>query len=257
MPKKTIVMIHGFRGTHHGLALISKELQDFKVVVPDIPGFGEGDSLDTYSLDSYVAWLHSFIQKQNAQPILLGHSFGSIITAAYAAKYGNTIEKLILVNPIGASALQGPRKILTQLAVFYYWLGKKLPESLARAWLSTKPIVYIMSVTMAKTRERPLRKYIHKQHFTYFSRFHTSASVLEAFQTSIQHSVADVADDITTPTLLIAGAKDDITPIAVQRQLIKQFKNARLVEIESVGHLTHYETPVAVARAVQAFSNER
>lgn len=256
MPKKTIVMIHGFRGTHHGLSLIRKELQDFTVVVPDIPGFGEGDSLDTYQLDSYVTWLHGFIQKQGTKPILLGHSFGSIITAAYAAKYGDTIEKLVLVNPIGSSALQGPRKILTQLAVFYYWLGKKLPESVARAWLSAKPIVYIMSVTMAKTRERPLRKYIHKQHFTYFSRFHTSASVLEAFQTSVQHSVADVADDITTPTLLIAGTKDDITPIAVQRQLVQQFKNARLVEIKHVGHLTHYETPAAVARAVHAFSNE-
>lgn len=256
MPKKTIVMIHGFRGTHHGLALIRKELKDFNVVVPDIPGFGKGAELNDYSLESYVAWLHAFIKKQGAHPILLGHSFGSIIAAAYAAKHVDTIEKLVLVNPIGAAALEGPRKVLTQLAIFYYWFGKKLPNKFARAWLSAKPMVYIMSVTMAKTKHAPTRTFIHNQHFRYFSRFHSPQSVLESFQTSVRHSVGDFATDITTETLLIAGDKDDITAIDVQRTLTQKFKNATLVEIKNVGHLTHYETPKQVAAAVQAFSSE-
>ena len=257
MPKKTIIMIHGFRGTHHGLALIRKALKDFTVIVPDIPGFGKGASLDTYDLQSYVTWLHGFIQEQGGKPMLLGHSFGSIIAAAYAAQYGSTIEKLILVNPIGAAALKGPRKLLTQLAVFYYWIGGKLPDAWAHSWLSAKPMVYIMSVTMAKTKHKPTRKFIHGQHYAYFSRFHTPKSVLESFKTSVSHSVSDFADAITTHTLLVAGDKDDITPIAVQRRLVQKFQHGSLVEIEHVGHLTHYETPEAVAAAIQAFSNER
>lgn len=56
----------------------------------------------------------------------MGHSFGSIVCAAYAAKYPKTISRLILVNPIGAPALEGPNKFMTKLAVMYYKIGAKL-----------------------------------------------------------------------------------------------------------------------------------
>jgi hypothetical protein len=35
---------------------------------------------------------------------------------------------VILVNPIGAPALEGPRGVLTRLAVLYYCLGARLPR---------------------------------------------------------------------------------------------------------------------------------
>src|SRR5690606_38940246 len=99
--------------------------------------------LKTYDLDSYVTWLHAFIEKQQLSqpPLLLGHSFGSIVSAAYAARYPKSIKKLILVNPIGAPALDGPNKIMTKLAVFYYKVGTKLPAKAAHAWLSSKAVV--------------------------------------------------------------------------------------------------------------------
>ena len=254
--KTTIIMIHGYRGTHHGLARIAEELGDrYNLIIPDIPGFHKGEHLDDYSLDSYVAWLHRFIitQKLATPPILLGHSFGSIITATYAAKYPSTIIKLILVNPIGAPALEGPSAIMTRLAIFYYWVGKKLPNRLAHAWLAAKPIVMIMSITMAKTKDKKLRQYIHSQHLQYFSLFHSAHSVSESFKTSTSHSVRDVARDIPTKTLLIAGDRDDITPIHKQEDLLTLFPDTRLEVIKNVGHLTHYETPDQVARFVEEF----
>lgn len=251
-------MIHGFRGTHHGLVKIAERLEgDYSLIVPDIPGFGEGEVLDSYALENYVQWLHRFIQdnsKKDEKPLLLGHSFGSIITAAYAAQHPETIDKLILVNPIGAPALEGPRGILTKLAIAYYWLGKILPERLAKWWLSAKPIVFVMSTTMAKTKDKSLRKWIHNQHYTHFSTFHSAASVSASFRTSVENSVRDVASHITTPTLLVVGDKDDITPLAKQQELHALFKDSRLVVIKNVGHLTHYETPAEVATAVRNFA---
>lgn len=252
----TIIMIHGFRGTHHGLAQIAKALSDkYNLIIPDIPGFNDGDQLEDYSLASYVSWLHSFIkqQKLTQPPILLGHSFGSIITAAYAAEYASTIQKLILVNPIGAPVLEGPKAIMTHLAVFYYWVGEKLPAKLAHSWLAARPVVMIMSITMAKTKNKKLRHYIHSQHLQYFSRFHDARSVSESFKTSTRHSVRDTARDITTTTLLIAGDKDDITPLYRQKELVGLFPNAHLKVIKHVGHLTHYEAPDKVARFVADF----
>lgn len=249
-------MIHGFRGTHHGLLLIAKNLKGFNIIIPDLPGFGRGPKLKAYDLDTYVAWLHAFIQKQGLKqaPFLMGHSFGSIICAAYAKKYPRTIRKLILVNPIGAPALEGPNKIMTKLAILYYKIGTKLPEKHAHTWLAAKPIVRVMSITMAKTHDKGLRTFIHHQHDRYFSRFHSPQSVLEGFTTSISHNVSDFAKAIPVDTLLIAGSLDDITPLSAQYGLVKKFPQARLKVIDNVGHLTHYETPERVAALIQAFT---
>lgn len=257
MSQRTLIMIHGFRGTHHGLALIAQELNDTNTIVPDLPGFGEGDMLHHYDLNSYVEWLHSYVlaQKLESPPDLLGHSFGSIVCAAYAAKYPKTIRRLILVNPIGAPALEGPRGILSKLAVIYYWIGKHLPARLGRAWLSSWASVMLMSSVMAKTKSKKLRRFIHRQHLTHFSSFDSPKSVYDGFVTSISHSVRDVAADIPTKTLLIAGDKDDITPVEKQEELREVFPDASLAVIKNVGHLTHYETPKKVAMLVQAFIN--
>lgn len=253
--KQTIIMIHGFRGTHHGLRLIADKLPGHHVIIPDLPGFGNGGTLPSYDLDSYIKWLHAFIKKQalTTPPILLGHSFGSIITAAYAAKYPSTISKLILVNPIGSPALEGPRAILTKLALFYYWTGRKLPASIAHKWLSAKPVVAIVTLSMTKSKDKTLRRFIHDQHFRYFSLFHDKKSLSESFTTSVTNNVRQVAAQITPPTLLIAGAKDDITPLYKQQELVKLFPSAQLHIIENVGHLTHYETPDQVADAIKNF----
>lgn len=251
-----IIMIHGFRGTHHGLDLIAKQLDEYQVIVPDLPGFGESKPFDgTHSLENYVKWLSKFIVdlKLLTPPILLGHSFGSIIASRYASENPQTISQLILVNPIGAPATKGPKKLMTQLALIYYWLGIKLPESLAKRLLSLKSVIMIMSITMAKTKDKTLRKFIHNQHLTHFNSFSSRKSVTEAFKTSVQHNVSDVAGKITNQTLLIAGDRDDITPVSKQRQLAKVFPNAKLRIIKNVGHLTHYEKPTEVVDAIKKF----
>lgn len=248
-------MIHGFRGTHHGLALIARELSsDFDVKVPDLPGFGSGPELKHYSLAGYVSWLDRYISQNSSGKIyLLGHSFGSIICSAYCAQNKTKVSKLILVNPIGAPALEGPRWLATQMAVLYYMVGSKLPESLARKWLSSNLIVTAMSISMAKTKSKSLRKYIHHQHRKYFSRFKSPKSVLESFETSIHYSVKDFAPSVKLPTLLIAGDKDDITSLEKQKELSKMFPDAELKVIAGVGHLTHYEKPEKVASLTKDF----
>lgn len=252
-----IVMIHGFRGTHHGLDLIAKKLDKFQVIVPDLPGFGISKPLiDEHSVENYVKWLKQFIDglKLSESPILLGHSFGSIIASYYAKKFPSSIKKLVLVNPIGAPALQGPKAIMTKLAMFYYQLGCILPEKAATFWLSAKPIVMIMSVTMAKTKDKPTRKFIHAQHLAHFSEFTNRQVVSEAFEASVKNNVREVASDIAIQTLLIAGDQDDITPLNKQLELVKIFPNARIETINGVGHLTHYETPDEIAEYIIKFT---
>lgn len=254
----TVVLVHGFRGDHHGLEAVVAQLQGLRVISPDLPGFGESAAFPAlpHTIDSYAAWLGEFLRR-TAPPgrlVVLGHSFGSIIVAAAAATpAGLPAHDLVLVNPIAAPALSGPRGILTRLAVFYYWLAARLPERAGFALLRNRVIVRVMSITMVKTPSRRRRRWIHNQHDRYFSAFADRTVVLEAFTASVGHDVSEYADRINTRTLLIAAEKDDITPVAAQVRLQSRFPHARLVVLPGVGHLIHYEVPEDAARELRAF----
>jgi pimeloyl-ACP methyl ester carboxylesterase len=250
----TIVAVHGFRGEHHGLEPVVAHLDGVRVISPDLPGFGETPPLPgvRHDLAAYAEWLRAFVGAVAPGAVILGHSFGSIVVAAAVAG-GLDTPRVILVNPIGAPALEGPRGVLTRLAVFYYWAGARLPQRVGDGLLRNGAIVRVMSVSMAKTRDAELRRFIHDQHDTYFSRFADRDVLHDAFLASVSHDVREFAPAIAQPTLLVAAQRDDITPIEAERHLATLFPDAELVEIPDVGHLIHYETPEPAADAIRRF----
>jgi len=250
----TVIAVHGFRGEHHGLESVLAFLPEVRVIAPDLPGFGETAPVPgrTYDVAEYVAWLTEFAAVVAPGAVILGHSFGSIVTSAAVAG-GLATPRLILINPIGAPALEGPKGLMTRLAVLYYSLGARLPERAGTALLRNRLIVRIMSIAMAKTSDPDIRRFIHDQHDTYFSRFADRDVLRDAFVASVSHDVSEFAASISTPTLLIAAQRDDITPIEVERELVTRFDDGTLVEIAHVGHLIHYETPAEAAGAVRRF----
>jgi pimeloyl-ACP methyl ester carboxylesterase len=256
----TVVMVHGFRGDHHGLEPVIAQLPGLHLISPDLPGFGESDPLTvTHDIAGYATWLLAFVAalEPAGRVVILGHSFGSIIVAAAAADRAAddalVPSDVILINPIAAPALKGPRGVMTRLAVFYYWLGAVLPEKLGFALLRNRLVVRVMSVTMAKTDDKLLRRWIHNQHDRYFSAFSDRGVVLEAFRASVSNDVSEFAASIPFRTLLIAAEKDDITPVSAQRRLVSQFPDAELEIIDGVGHLIHYEVPAKAASHIVRF----
>jgi pimeloyl-ACP methyl ester carboxylesterase len=229
-------------------------LEGIRIISPDLPGFGETAPLPgrRHDLSAYSDWLSAFTPAVASGAVILGHSFGSIVVAAAVAA-GLATPRVILVNPIGAPALEGPRGLLTRLAVFYYWAGARLPQPVGDGLLRNGAIVRVMSVSMAKTRNADLRRFIHDQHDTYFSRFADRDVLHDAFLASVSHDVREFAPRIAQPTLLVAAVRDDITPIEAERHLATLFPDAELVEIADVGHLIHYETPAPAATAIRRF----
>lgn len=250
----TVIAVHGFRGEHHGLEPVVAYLSGVRLISPDLPGFGETPPIPgrAHDLSLYSGWLSEFARTVATDAVILGHSFGSIVSAAAVAG-GLRTPRLILINPIGAPALEGPKGVLTRLAVLYYSLGAKLPERIGTLLLRNPLIVRVMSIAMAKTRDPALRRFIHDQHDTYFSRFADRDVLHDAFVTSVSHDVRAFAGVIDVPTLLIAAQRDDITPIEAERRLATMFPDAELVEIADVGHLIHYETPAEAAGAIRRF----
>lgn len=253
----TILAIHGFRGTHHGLLRVVDALPHVRVVMPDLPGFGESGVLPEgqHSIDGYGAWLEELADALSLGPetVLLGHSFGSIVVSHFLAAHPGRFTRLVLVNPISAPALEGPKAVLSRVAELYYWAAAKLPARVGTALLRSRAVVRLMSEAMAKSREPRLRAFVHGEHRAHFSEFATRGSLLESFRASISHDAAEAADALTLPVLLIAGEQDEVAALPDVRRLHERLADSRLTVIPGVGHLIHYETPGPAAAAIADF----
>lgn len=254
--KRTIVIAHGYRGEHHGLEPVIAQLPEYRFISPDLPGFGESTPLTdvAHSIEGFAAWLDAFVTELGVRgtAIILGHSFGTIVSSAAVAA-GLPTPALILINPIAISGLKGPRPFATGLTVFYYRAASKLPKRLGYALLRSWLVVQFMSVSLVKTKDKALRKWIHNEHHTFFSRFYDRDTVVAAFDASVSTDVGEFSKDITVPTLLVAAELDDITPVSAQYDLQRAMPNARLRVLGGVGHLIHYEAPVPAAEAIADF----
>lgn len=253
-----LVMLHGLRGTHHGLELIAQRFADRPVVIPDLPGFGRSGPMSDsgHDVPGYTRMVDELLRRLGApdRPVdLLGHSFGSIVAARTAARDSGAIRALVLVNPICGVPGRGMTAALARLTSGFYALAERLPARLGATLLSDKRIVLATSAAMVRTRDPRLRRFVHDSHLRHFSSFHDPALVAETYRASLAENVGDHAGELDLPTLLIAGETDEIAPLTRQRALASRLRGSRLSVIGKVGHLVHYETPGAAANEIRCF----
>ena len=236
-----VVLVHGFRGDHHGLEGIAQALAiarpELAIHVPDLPGFGERQRFPGAPTSSrhFGDWLVAFTEllpRQTVAPdgaVILGHSFGSLVVSS-ALSRGARSARTILINPISAPALEGPQAFLTQLAIVYYRAANALPEKAAKSLLGNKLIVRGMSEVMAKTGDRELRAGSTTSTTGTFPSSQTRARCSTRSRLRYRTRFAEHAAAFDMPTLLIAGERDDITPLAKQLDLHADARGRRAAD---------------------------
>ena len=288
-----VLLVHGFRGDHHGLEIIAnyllKLIPNVSIISPDLPGFGRSadlpentqgkDAQGEDNINAYVAWLNNFVKhtnpaREDAQPLplhLVGHSFGSIVTSAFAAAHPNSLALLSLINPISEPALEGSQRVASRLASLYYRAGAALPEKIGYPLLRSQLITRASSEVMMRTKDKAMRRFINGQHAAYFGSFGSRRGVLSAYEASITHTAAEYAAAIRVPVQMLVAEDDDLgTPETARamyatltsrnlpdsRNLPASSSGARerLDMIPEVGHLIHYETPHLAAELIADFA---
>lgn len=243
-----ILMIHGFRGDHHGLEAIAGGLDDYEVWIPDLPGYGKSEELAAkHDLENYGAWLLAILDW--LQPdVLVGHSFGTQILATESGQFAQHL-KVILINPIVLSSMS-QRDFANRVARLAYQLAAKLGklgDSALRSWF----LVRVMSVAMCKTRNLSLRRWIHNQHHKYFSGYRADRVAYEGFWAAAMTNVSDSwSASNSIPVRVLAGELDAISPISHVNAFANRI-GATLTVLPKTGHLVHYETPGQVAEVIR------
>ena len=287
-----VLLVHGFRGDHHGLEIIAnyllKLIPNVSIISPDLPGFGRSADLPEGTqgkntrdenaqggdnINAYVAWLNDFVKhtnpaREDAQPLplhLVGHSFGSIVTSAFAAAHPNSLALLSLINPISEPALEGSQRVASRLASLYYRAGAALPEKIGYPLLRSQLITRASSEVMMRTKDKAMRRFINGQHAAYFGSFGSRRGVLSAYEASITHTAAEYAAAIRVPVQMLVAEDDDLGTPETARAMYAALTSRRLPAtstgarerldmIPEVGHLIHYETPHLAAELIADFA---
>lgn len=246
--KHTVVLIHGLRGTHHGLLDVAAALEakGYKVLTPDLPGSGTRPELDEKTLDGYAKWLHSYIKDSKTKPFIIGHSMGSIIVSHYLAKYPDDVQdKVVFLSPIFRNKTgQFTSNLTYALASGALHL---LPTKARYRFMKSKPVSFAIShfLTIDKTQQRR----IDDLHYTYSGRFASAKSLLADMKISMKKQTVPVQNK---EVLYIIGNHDRLTKAKLAKKRASE-QGASLTELANSGHLINYEQPEAVAEAISDF----
>ncbi|NCU04716.1 MAG: alpha/beta hydrolase [Chitinophagaceae bacterium] len=216
-----LMLLHGLFGALSNF----KDLIDFfskrnKVVVPMLPLF-DLDLLHTTvgGLEKYVQKFIEFKGYDNIH--LLGNSLGGHVALVHVLKHPERIKSLILTGSSG---------------LFENGMGDSYPKRGDYEYIRKKTEVTFYDPAMA-TKELVDEVYdIVNQRLKVIK-------VIALAKSAIRNNLGDELKEIKTPTLLIWGNNDTITPPFVGKEFNKLIPNSELHFIDKCGHAPMMERP--------------
>ena len=131
-------------------------------------------------------------------------------------------------------------------------MGAWLPSPLDRAWLASRPAIWVADQFVLRTPDPARRRAILDQDYVAYRRADLRA-VKESFRSFYGTDFVTAPRRITAPTLLVTGERDVLAPPATVRRLHARIRGARLVVVEDAGHLFPAEEPVEAAALLNGF----
>ena len=226
---KPFIILHGWGSASDRwiteAEIISKK--GFKVIVPDLPGFGESEKLDKpWRVNDYLKWLEDFTEELKIQDFyLLGYSFGGAVAAKTAVKYPQRVQKLFLV----ASAV----------------IRIKTAKKNASAGVA-KIIKLFSFLPLYNFFRKAIYKFIIKKS----DYIYTEGVMKETYLNVVEDDVSYKLPFIKVPTVIIWGDKDQSVPIEDAKVINQKIKNSKLIIIPGADHLLHKKMPELLAEKI-------
>lgn len=254
--KPVLILVHGITGTHRGFYKIIPQLVDrFFIITPDLPGFGESTTSQQLSISRHGEMLNSFIEnlKLKTKPFIVGHSYGTLVVAQaiYIAPELSQ-SRAMLISPVPSAIKLFEKRQIGKVGVeFHYAIGRL--GKIGNWWLQRKIIARIITVTLLTTKDKKLKKEIHREHLNNLEHIKNPKELHRLFKEIHKSGIDKLAPHIKKKVLIVTGTHDTSTPLNEQKKAEQKFKDSALLQIKQVGHLAHYETPDNLAKAMLLF----
>jgi len=240
--KKTLVLIHGLGASAERWdQVIPLFADEFRVVVPDLVGFGYSDKpLVDYTTEFFSKFLEKFfVESDIKRPNLIGSSLGGQIVAEYATSHSQDIEKLILVSPSGTMEKSTP-------ALDAYIMAALYPNE-----QSAKNAFELMEGAGHNVHEKIVNGFVERM------RLPNAKLAFMSTLLGIKNSelIISKLQTISVPTLIIWGENDPVIPIHYADSFVSTIRDCRFFRMDSCGHTPYVQYPYAFASKVLEFLN--
>lgn len=238
-----VVLIHGYPFNRSLWTELAESLLDrYRVVIPDLRGFGETESSESPAtmnrMAEDIAKLMDHLEIDQA--VIGGLSMGGYVALAFCKQYPARVRALVLADTRAQAdteegkqtrALQAEKALAEGMAGI---ADAMLPKLLTPDTVSKHPeVVKRIRDMMLKTKPEG-----------------AAAALLGMAQRDDQ---TEFISSIDVPTLIVAGREDAITPLADSEAMHAKITGSRLVVIENAGHVSNLEQTEQFNNAVRGF----
>lgn len=235
--RPVVLFLHGWGAPAATYGLVLDYLSDdFRVVAPDLPGFGGSEEPPVpLSVDDYADWTAAFAAALGlARVTLLCHSFGGRISIKLLSRrpLPFAVDKAVFMDAAGIRPRRGPGYYLR---VYSYKAARRL--------LTLPGVRRLFPDAPEKLRRR--RGSADYQN--------ASPRMRQTMVRCINEDLTPLLRAIPVSTLLIWGETDTATPLADGQRMEKEIPDAGLVVLPGAGHFGFAEQWGLCSRVLDAF----
>jgi pimeloyl-ACP methyl ester carboxylesterase len=235
----------------------------------DLPGFGYTDPARRYTVAALADRVARWIEVSDRGPVhLIGNSFGGAIVTRVAALRPDLVRTLVLISP--ALPFLDPRRSVQgrMLPIIFLpgatalarrQIARIEPAELARQVMTAcfaDPTRIVPQRLAEAAVEARLRSEVPSYMDAYLRCLRGLVGSFVRAYLPGSGSLWRLAERITAPTLVIAGARDRLVDPRVAGQVAGLIPDARLLMLPDVGHVAQLEVPDLTARAVLGLLDE-
>lgn len=217
-----MIILHGLMG---GLSNFDNVAQFFpekgyKVIIPELPLF-ELPLLKT-NVNSFAKYLKKFIaHKKLGKVILLGNSLGGHIGLLYTKQYPQNVKALVITGSSG---------------LYESAMGESYPKRGDRNYIKTKTENVFYDPAIAT------KELVDEVFETVNDRVKLIRTLAIA-KSAIRHNMGKDLPKMNTPTCIIWGENDSVTPPEVGTEFHEKLPDSDLFWIKKCGHAAMMEHP--------------
>lgn len=237
--KKTLVLLHGIGASAERWSRVVSPLSKyFRVVVPDIIGFGYSDKPSVeYTLDFFLDFLREFFENLKiTKASIAGSSFGGHLATEYAIRSGRHVEKLILTSPAGM--------MRTSTQALDGYIMAALYPTYENAMKAFKDMAYDPDVVTEDT----VLDFVNRMRLPNAKYAFMSTLLGMRYAPTLKGRISD----IISPTLLIWGDSDRMIPVQFAKDY-SEIPDSEIVVIKNCGHTPYIEKPMSFSKAMLKF----
>lgn len=213
-----------------------------RVVIPDLPGFGESAPQAGLDAPAVERWLRALVAEVcDEPPTLVAHSAPGGLAARFASHHGSLLRRLVLVDAAGLARFRPSPGFLVAL----------LRSSVRPSPQTVERFLARVTVDLA-----PMRQADGELWEAFVADVAARAAVPEvrrAMRQTVRAGTRTLDDaelaDVTAPTALLWGRRDPLIPVAVAQAASSEL-GWPLQIVEGAGHLPHVEQPEAFVAAL-------